>query len=365
MPGTDAAAVLEQLERNLVHNVLAVRASRIGDLLMTTPALAAFHERWPQARITLLTNEYSRALVDHDPMFDQVLAFSGRESALAGRQGSRLAQQIEGKFDLLLALRPRKELLYFARSARIPFVFPANDPTPTDRTHHVVEQTLARLGPIGLPEPPGPLRLALPEAELNAARAFLPARGVPFALLHPGCDETFRFKLRRGVRRRVWPVEHWRVLMDRLADELSLQVVVSSGSSVETRWVNHIVSGCTSAPLQLIRPPLSRLAAAASLADVVVTVDTGPLHIATAVGTALIGLYGPSPVSFTGPWAPCSYTAVLRRDLPCAPCQGRDVRCPRNVCMEEIAPSAVFDACREALRPSLRQSAARPPSGGG
>ena len=71
--------------------------------------------------------------------------------------------------------------------------------------------------------------------------------------------------------------------------------------------------------------------------------------MAAAVGTPLIGLYGPSPPSYTGPWTPAGTSRVLRRDLPCAPCQGRKVRCLRNVCMEEIGVDEVVDVSGELL----------------
>jgi ADP-heptose:LPS heptosyltransferase len=125
--------------------------------------------------------------------------------------------------------------------------------------------------------------------------------------------------------------------------------VTTSGSRIEARWVERIRTACAHPPLHVARPGLRTLAALAAEADVVVTVDTGPLHMATAVGTPLVGLYGPSPVAFTGPWAPDSPFAVLRRDLPCAPCQGKSVVCQRNVCMEEITPSDVLATARRLL----------------
>ncbi len=82
-------------------------------------------------------------------------------------------------------------------------------------------------------------------------------------------------------------------------------------------------------------------------ADLVITVDTGPLHIACATGTALLGLYGPSPRSFTGPWG--EQTRVIQKDLECSPCQGKKIKCTRNICMEQILPEEVLATAREMI----------------
>lgn len=344
--------------------MLAVRASRLGDLLLTTPALRAFKERWPETRVVFLTNSYCRELLAGNPDVDEILAFDGREADLAGRTGRRLAGRIDREIDLLLALRPRPELVRFAHAVGIPYCFPASDPSPLDRSRHVVEQCLARLAPLDVDPRGGPLVLPVTDAERAWASSLLPPGDGPILLCHPGCDETFRLKPRRGTRRRLWPVDRWRRLIDGLPDRLGARVLVTSGSPVEARWVERILRGCRARPAHLPGPPVRALAALASLADLVITIDTGPLHVATAVGTRVIGLYGPSPPAYTGPWSPTGRATSLRRDLPCAPCQGHGVLCLRNVCMEEITVDEVLAAAQAALRDVTPSGAALSPTPG-
>jgi ADP-heptose:LPS heptosyltransferase len=352
MPSCEAPRIVEALASGGIRRVLAVRASRLGDLLFTTPAVAAFKARWPQTQITFLTNAYARDLLAGNPDLTDVMAFAGREEDLGGWRGRRLARNLRGRFDLLLALRPRRELTQFAACAGIRHLWPTVDADAADRSRHVVEQGVRRLAPLQVHGPAGGMQLKVTDAERAAARRLIADRPGPLVLAHPGCDETIRLRLRHGVARRVWPPGHWVELIDRLTTEVGARVVTTSGSRVEERWVERIRTSCTYPPRHVARPGLRTLAALAAEADVVVTVDTGPLHMATALGTPLVGLYGPSPIAFTGPWAPASPFVVLRRDLPCAPCQGKDVVCQRNVCMEEITPTAVLAAARRLLATS-------------
>lgn len=344
----DGTALRQKIEAGEIRRVLALRASRLGDLLMTTPTLRALREAHPALHVTLLTNPYSAELVRGNPDVDDVLLFAGRERDLVSRRGRRFAASLRDRFDLLLALRPRKGLEAFAAAAGIDHVFPRGD-QGSDRSTHVVQQCFDRIATLGLAGSPGPLRLVLEDEERAAARTRfeVPER---YVHLHPGCDETFRWRLRRGVRRRVWPTQHWIEFIDSLESELGLRAVLTSGSDIEGHWTREIADSCVRArPLRVHRPTLRELASVTQGALACVTVDTGPLHIATALAPLLIGLYGPSPTSFTGPWDPRGRSVALARELPCMPCQGKSLRCPRNVCMEEITPREVLRTLRSRI----------------
>ncbi len=343
----DAATIRAAIENGAVREVIAVRASRLGDLLMTTPTLVAFRARFPKVRLTLLTNRYSFDLVRGASFVDEVTVFDGKEADLAGRRGRALAQSIAGRFQVLLALRPRTELDAFAARAAIPWVYPRGAQSDR-RDRHVVEQCYERIAPLGLAADPGPLTITIAQAEVEELRARL-ALNEPFVLFHPGCDETRGLRLRRGVRRRVWPSAHWVRLIEATRDRFGLQVVLSAGSLLEGH-INDAIAREARAPARCLQGlSLRDLIGVTKLARACVTVDTGPLHLATAVGTALIGLYGPSPVTYTGPWAPGRSATTLHVDLPCMPCQGKNVHCPRNVCMEELSVDRVVEAIAAAL----------------
>ena len=347
--------VREKLQAGEICKVLAVRASRLGDLLITTPTLHAFRKRWPACRIHFLTNKYCEDLLQENPDIDETHVFDGRERALGSLTGKRLAKTLAPiGFDLLLALRPRRELESFAERLKIPFLWPPAALDPEERadgqpTGHVVERCFARIARLGIEGVPGPMHIYLTDKEISAARELVPRREGSLVLAHPGCDETWRWKPRRGVRRRLWPVSHWVELIDRLQEDLGAQVLLSSGSRVEGLWVEKIRHRCKTRPVHLNRPSMRSFCAVVKNADLVVTIDTGPLHLATALGVPLLGLYGASPPEYTGPWG--TRVRVERFELPCSPCQGKGAVCRRNVCMEEIKPEQVLASARALLHP--------------
>jgi lipopolysaccharide heptosyltransferase II len=347
-PITDPQLIREALEAGQIRRVLAVRASRLGDLLMATPGLHAFHERYPEAEITFLTNEYSRAFLENDPDIHELMTFKGRERDLLTSKAAPIRKEIQDKgIDLLLALRPRKEVSALAEKLQIPYLFPLGQRGTDSDEIHVVQQTFDRIAPIGLTGDPGPMRLFLAEEDLEAARARIPAGDGPVILLHPGGDDTKRLWLWRGVRKRIWPKSHWAELIQRLESGLGARVLVSSGNAIEARWVEDILGRFDNQATHLSRLPLRQFCALFELSDLVITGDTGPLHIAAALRRPQLCLFGPTAVTYTGPWN--DKARVLRKEIPCSPCQGKKTRCLQNVCMEELLPSQVHGEARRYL----------------
>ena len=291
--------------------------------------------------VNLLTNPYTEELARLCPLFAKILVFRGKEEGLAGREGNRMARQAQAKLgdtQLLLAPRPRSAIPTFAQKMGVPFVFPGETEQAADRETHVVLQTWQRFAALDLP-PPGPIVLRAPEGG-HPLLAKLPERPV---LLHPGCDESARWKFRRGVARRLWPLEHWKALASGLEAQ-GIPFVFLSGSKREGHWVRRFLAREEIQAPHLHGLPLAMLAGTMAKSRALVGVDSGPLHLATALGLRSIGLYGPSPAAYTGPWSPNGKSLVIQKPLPCSPCQGKGVCCPKNVCMEEIHPKEVLDA---------------------
>ncbi len=345
---TDPIAIRKALESGTIRRVLAVRASRLGDLLMTLPALHAFHERYPEVTISFLTNDYSRAFLENEPYVTKIHTFAGRERDLLGSKGKPIRQELQKEgFDLLLALRPRKELMALAESLEIPYLFPPGERGDDRKDLHVVQQCFDRIAPLDLQGKPGPMRLFLAETDRDAARQRIPLGEGPLILLHPGTDETKRLWFWRGVRRRTWPQSHWSELIQGLEKRLGARVLLSSGNTIEGRWVQEILRRSDSEATHLSRLPLRQFCALFELSDLIITGDTGPLHIAAALGRPELCLFGPSPAAYTGPWN--DKARVLSLQLPCSPCQGKKVRCPQNVCMTELLPDRVLREARRYL----------------
>jgi lipopolysaccharide heptosyltransferase II len=155
---------------------------------------------------------------------------------------------------------------------------------------------------------------------------------------------------RNGQAKR-WPPAHIATLAERLTRELDALVVLT-GAPNEADLAAAVVRRCSAHVLNLIgRTTVPELAALLAASDLCVSGDSGPMHVACAVGTPVVALHGPTDPAQSGPTAPDAI--VLRRELWCAPCydprETAECRFGNPVCMKELAPSLVFAAVRRQL----------------
>lgn len=217
-----------------------------------------------------------------------------------------------------------------------------------DPTRHVADTFAALARAAGLPAPaPGPWLVPDPPAVVRVAA--LLDRGHPRAgrliVLHPGSGDHFS-----GRR---WPVERYARLARGLADRNDVRLVVT-GLPDERRLVQALLHEGPPGTLDLCgaldAPALLALLARAEL---LVTNDTGPLHLADALGTPCVALYGPNTPHRYGPRGPRS--RALFADLPCSPClDDRSMKrssCRDHRCLRAIEVDAVLAACDQLLRP--------------
>jgi len=209
-------------------------------------------------------------------------------------------------------------------------------------SHHITETYLALLAPLGVPVVTREVQL-VPRAEDLAAVAPLAAGPVRKVLLHPGSRSPFR----------VWPAERFAAVCDRLQDELGVQVFVIGGpgerdsvEKIRTAARTHLVA---------LEPRLTvgRFAALASQFDLFLCHDSGPMHIAAAVGTPVVALYGSQNAVI---WRPVGENhTILQTALPCTclpdtptPCVKTDSY--RSYCVRQLGVDEVFNAVRDRLK---------------
>ena len=149
----------------------------------------------------------------------------------------------------------------------------------------------------------------------------------------------------------LWPTKLWTPqsfseLSDRLAKELGLGVVFTGGEQ-DRDAVEEIISRMSSSPVNFCgRLNLLELGALFSRCALVISTDTGPMHLAAAMGTPVVALFGPTAPARTGPYGPGH--VVVRTGIPCSPCLKK--KCPDPKCMTEITPEFVFDAVKNRLQ---------------
>lgn len=351
-----------------VRDVLVLRLDRIGDLLMSLPALSDLRAGLPAARIRLAVGRWSAEIAKSAPV-DEVLLWSapwaGRPSEGAASFAAlwAAARALRGAPpDLALDLQGdvRAALLMWASGARRRVGY-ANtggrylltDVVPLDETVSWVEQNRRAVG-VALAGPPGSSRIDPLGAEDRArAERLLGELGLagrrPLVAIHPSGG--------RAVKQ--WPLERWAEVAARLQRELQATLLVS-GSAADAPLAAALSRGLPEQPLDLT----GRLSVRETLAlierlDLFLSPDTGPMHMACAVGTPSVSVFGPSdPARYFsgGSGASGSRHVVVRAELWCAPCNliRRPPReCARAAapeCLERVTAEAVFREAERLLR---------------
>ncbi len=330
-----------------MEKVLFFKPGAIGDTLQALPALKALRRSYPSAHVTAVVSPGLQSLLQGSPDIDTVLVFDksrlkNNVAELIGF-GARLRTE---RYDLFVDLQPSlrsfilrricgaKRTLVYRKEKRI---------KPGGKRMHAVENFLETLAPLGIAGPADDISLTIgPEPTAEAGR-FLQERNLggenPLIALNCGVGAA------RPARN--WFPERFAELADRLTDELHAGVVFIGGP--EDRDLVQGVIGTMRNRAHGAAGVLSLAATAALLArcSCLVSSDTGPLHLATAVGTPVVGLYGSTDPRRTGPFG--RGHQVLIEGLPCVPCEEK--HCPRDTreCMEALTVHRVFAAVRKAM----------------
>ncbi|HZV06668.1 MAG TPA: lipopolysaccharide heptosyltransferase II [Gemmataceae bacterium] len=353
------------------ENVLCVRLDALGDVLMTTPALRALKQSHPGRRLTLLTSPAAAALAPLVPEIDDCIIYDAPwMKATAPRSDSkpdfamihRLQRRrfnaaviftvfsqnpLPAAMLCLLADIPRR----LAHCRENPYQLLTDwvqEPEPGQFIRHEVRRQLDLVTTIGCRTTNERLSLSVPLGASRRIRSMLHelglAGGRPWILIHPGASAPSR----------RYPAERFTEAAELLASEHDLPIVFS-GSDGERELIESIRAAMGAPSHSLAgRLSLAELAALVELAPVLITNNTGPAHIAAAVGTPVVDLYAQTNPQHT-PWQ--IPQRVLYHDVPCKNCF-KSV-CPQghHDCLARVPPDAVARAALELLasRPSQQR----------
>jgi heptosyltransferase-2 len=327
-------------------NVLVVRYSALGDVVLATSVLEPLRRRFPDARVEWVTDRLYAPLLRGLPGLADVhvLARQGPDAALP------LSRRLRGRFDLALDLQNKLRSQVVARAAaRRVVTFRRRGAGEALRALLGADRPLARahqtrlyaeaLAPLGLDGPGAPRVHLSEEARARAGEAL---RGVGAGAV--GVAPGARWATKR------WPPARFAAVADALAAEGRPIVLVGGPGDREAFAAFRAAARCEVAA-DLSALSIDALAAAIARLDRLVACDSGPVHLATAVGTPVLALFGPTAAARWGPPPP---GRALTLGLACSPCSnhGGD-RCPEghHRCMEDLAPAAVLDAARGLSRP--------------
>lgn len=355
--------------------VLIVKFWALGDILMATPLIRAIKAEYPDAYIAWLADDRYSDILDGNPLLDEVIPFDsgtwrrhfryGNVPAyLRMSLGMRRALQ-DRKFDVVINLTAEKWWAMWFNVAPVRIgLFPRANPgkegrlytTAIPRTRepwlHNTEHYLLPADALGIPGPHEKRMLvAVRDADRESARAFLKASPVyrphlPLLLLHPGTSQETK----------CWPTGHFAALADRLVDRFN---VVVTGSPGERTLAGQIREAAKAPDRILIAagelPDMRQTAALVEMAAAVVTGDTSVLHMASALDTPLVGVYGSTRPRDNAPLFG-RHELLFDDDLTCSPCYKS--HCPlagkaHLACLTRIAPEQVLAALEKVLPSSV------------
>jgi heptosyltransferase-2 len=334
-------------------HILAVRFSSIGDILLATPLLRALRRRHPEARIDFLTKAAYHPLLSDNPHLDEVLALEPGQPlpalarALRARRPTHLLDLhgsvrtrvlrllVPGRWSGYRKRKVARELLIQTKRDCYGTVLPV-----AERYFEAARHLDVR--PDG--EPP---EFYLGAAAVERAGAWLAEAGLgidrPLVALAPGATHFTK----------RWPVRRWVSLVETLtARGFDLAVVGGAEESALCQTVAAAGVGRARSTAGLLG--LQESGAVIGQARVLVSGDTGVMHMATGVGTPVVALFGPTvrAFGFVPYRAP---SMVLERPLDCRPCSSKGgPRCPlgHHRCMEEIPPHQVLQALEQLIATS-------------
>lgn len=337
--------------------IMIVKLSAIGDVVHTLPALNALRHYYPHAHITWLVEETAADLIIGHPALDRVLV-SRRKSWARGLRTRRWRSHIRQIRDFIQALRDTRYdmvldfqaalkgalLIAMVRAHRKIGFGPGmehqehsylvlNEKVPmVDMEIHALDRGLHLLESIGIPHRAITYDLPIDAAARQTARELLAVDAsqpnqIPVAINPVAAWET-----------KLWPTHRFAEVADRLIQHHNARVYFT-GSRDDRRLVEQIMAKMQSAATNLAgQTTLKTLAALYQHMACVITTDTGPMHIAAAVQTPVVALFGPTAEWRTGPYGPGHHVVATRMD--CRPCFKRTCEKPR--CMLALTAQEVI-----------------------
>ena len=336
-------------------NILIVKLSAIGDVIHTLPSLTALRRLYPDAHITWVVEEAAADLVKNHPYLDMVL-ISRRKSWSKDFQSGQFRQSFKEISSFIKTLRQRSYdlvidfhglfkssiIVFLSRGKRkigydswqeLSGLF-LNGKISEDMNKHAVERYLDFPRYLG--------------AKIDSVQFTLPLNKEAEASVQILLDkynlEDKKFIAINPIaywETKLWSNEKFAHLADLINNKLQMKVVFTGS---ETEPIEKITSLMTTESINLGgATTLLDLAYLYKKAQMVITTDSGPMHLAAAVETPVIALFGPTDPARTGPYG-AGHT-IIRTELPCSPCFLK--KCSTKKCMEDILPEQVFAAVKK------------------
>lgn len=322
-----------------VRSILVISLSCIGDVLLTTPVVSTLRDNFPGARITMVAGKTSYPLMGRLPIADSMVVFDNRGEHKGWKGVLKLIARLRGeKFDMVVDLR----------NTVIPYLLRARYKLTAHKTHlrlrevrgrHAIDRHLDVVADHGIPVTRRAMRIEIPDADVRKMAERLRALGAPegavLTAVYPGAGSKYK---------EYPPAKLAEALAALGGDERNRFVIVGGADDREAA-----AAVAAAVPGRAINVAgefdLYDVAALFRLCRLLISNDSGPMHVGAAVGVPVLALFGPTDAERYGPRGGRHTILWARRD--CNPCKSAE--CGHESCIGEIEPGEIAAAAREML----------------
>lgn len=345
---------MKSLKGTEFRNIIVRMPNWIGDMVMATPILSDLRKAYPKAQITAMCRAPVCDLLKEDPEVDELFCFSKTSSFSRRSDKKDIVEKLkQGKYDLGILLthslssawwfwqgNVKTRLGYDCNGRRFLLSKAVPLPEKLEKQHLVVTYKML-LEPLGLPVSQTPPRLFLSKKEVESARTLLKQHGVSKENVVIGINPGATYGSAK-----CWLPERFREVAQKLLADDNVRIVFF-GDQPTAPLVKAICQGLGPRVINLAGlTSLREVATLISLCDVLLTNDSGPMHIADALGTKIVALFGSTNEIVTGPY---STGKVIHKHVECSPCYQRT--CPIDFrCMKQIQAEEVYQAILSMLK---------------
>lgn len=345
-------------------NILIVKLSAIGDVIHTLPALNAIRQKYPDAHIAWLVEEAAADIVEGHPALNRVLV-SKRKRWVKGLWGKSCWNNIKEVFYFIKELRDTSYDLIFDFQALLKsgiliclakgkrkigfdkgmehmehsYLFLNERIPPVDMDNHALLRGMMLLDALDIPASEIEYKLPVSEQDRNMADNLLRQHGVKDVKLLVVINPVAKWETK------LWSEVKFAELSDTLISQYDVQIVFTGGPEDRKAIADIMILMKCKATNLAGETDLKTLAALYEKTDLLISTDTGPMHLAAAAGTPVVALFGPTAPWRTGPFG--DGHRVVRAGLECSPCFKR--RCKTTECMKLISVEKVLEEAAKVI----------------
>ena len=317
-----------QIDKSQVSRILIITLSNVGDIILTTPVIKALAKELPKARIDVMVGPQGKEIFEKDPRIFKVIIYDKHLAIGAKRRLQLKLKKL--RYDLVVDIRNTVFPLLIGPKYRTATIqkFPRS-------VMHSKERHLYRLKSVGIDNLGELPYIHITEEDDAHVEKLLKEHAIvdPVVVINAGAKSYLK----------RWTTVGFAEVADRLISDCKASVVFV-GLKEDEAIVSEIMAKMKYKPYNLTgKTNVRQLAGLLKRSRLLITNDSAPLHLGSAVGVKVVALFGPTDPRKYGPTG--EFDVVVREKLSCAPCEKAE--CARNYeCMRLIPPDAVFDAAR-------------------